>query len=537
MTKKRVPIKTKLLGVLMGPIVLVTLSAILIASIKINQQGKEALQQKSEAVLNRMEAVRTFIARQGGMQKRIDELAKAYPEGDIPRRQKEQLKKRVPIIASWMIGMKNARKDNYSFRIASSNPRNPRHQARQKEERFLKKFKGDREKTITHINEETDELWVMSPVYLSEEQNCLACHGNPSQSPWGNGKDILGYNMENWDDGDLRGMFIIKSDLKPVKQEVQSAIRSISGWGLGIALIAILGGIVIIRLLVGAIMQIRRVSQQAVSGDLTQRVHIQSNDEIGDLAVYINKMTGAFNQVLQKVSGLSAYLSNATKEIEATSNNISDGAQNQASQFEELTSSVHATADSAEKADKTTRNITQDAKDAGKSVSETRDIMQRIEAHSNKIQEATEVIATISQQTNILALNANVEAARAGKHGKGFAVVAREVKKLAEHSSEAAQDIRQVIIEALELIKKGAGQSEEANQKIQDIINEIASNAGQLENIAAATKEQSQGMDNNTTITNNNASSAEQLESAAKAIADYARELDELVNRFSLGKS
>ena len=526
---KHVSIRTKLLVLLIVPIGVITITAIIISSLNIRNQGKRGLEEKSSAVLSRMEAVRSYIANQGGMERKINELTKQYPRGNIPQSEKELLKKRVPIIASWMIGEKNAEQDNYTFRIASESPRNNKHKATPKEQNFLQTFKSQNKESITHINEETNELWVMRPVYLSEEQNCLKCHGDPAKSPYNNGKDILGYQMEDWEDDYLQGMFVIKSDLGPVQEQANSAIFSISTWGVGIAIVAVVLGLVIVRLIVRSVRKIRNISRHVVDGDLTHAVDIRSGDELEDLGQSINEMTEAFNRILSRIAQFSSYLATATNEISQSSNTISNGAQNQAAQFEELTSSIHNTTQSAQNSQETARNITENAKTAGKSVDETRDSIHEIESRSNKIKEAVDVISDIAKETNILALNASVEAARAGEYGKGFGVVAREVQRLAENSSKAAQDIKGVIMEAVELISDGAEKSEVASKRINEIIQQIETSSAEMKNIAQAAKEQSEGMDKNSDITNNNAASAEQLETSARNIAEQAKQLDELI--------
>lgn len=116
---------TKILLLVIMPTFFSTLIAIYIAAVNIEKEGTEGLKDKSEAILNRMEHVRSFIATQGMIDKTIDDAIQKHPQGNLPPELKEKIKKQVPIIASWKIGQQDSDLDNYEFLIASENPRNP----------------------------------------------------------------------------------------------------------------------------------------------------------------------------------------------------------------------------------------------------------------------------------------------------------------------------------------------------------------------------------------------------------------------------
>ena len=527
-------LRNKLLLLIIVPVVFSTIIAIVVASMKLRSEGEDALKEKSTAILSRMEAVRKHIAELGTIKRTAEDLIVLHPDGKLSDKEKEYVLNQVPIVASWKVGKDNAAEEHYSFRIAAQNPRNEKNRATPQEEEFIKQFKTENSTTIVHKDDATNSLWVMRPIYLSEKQGCLSCHGHPSTSPWKNGKDLLGYNMEDWKDGDARGMFVIKSDLAPLQKRIDSAIINISIWGILVGLLAVVIALTYIRKIISAIKQIINVSQKVAEGDLQSVVEINSNDELGELGQYINKMSDDLNHVLFQTRELAENLSLATKEISANSNLISEGAQNQAAQFEELASSIESSATSSDNANTISMKSSKEADSAQISMNNSMKAMIEIRDSSRKIEDAITIITDIAFQTNILALNAAVEAARAGEHGKGFAVVAAEVRKLAEKSTISANEIKDVISSSRTLIENGVNISNDASAKIKSIIDSVNVIANELETISNAAKEQSDAMDTNNQITTSNAASAEELAASASTLADQAENLNSIIAKFKL---
>lgn len=532
MAKRNFSLKNKLLALVVVPVVICTSIAVIIALVRIQEQGEIAIEDKSKAILSRMEAVRSYVANQNMVDETVRQMLKKYPDGNIPLTDKQKILHQVPIIASWMVGEKNAAQDNYKFRIASSNARNAKNKASALEKDFLDKMKNTDKKTFTYIDEDHDEFWVMRPVYLQKNEGCLKCHGNPKNSPYQNGKDILGYQMENWKDEDLRGMFMIISDLKPLQARMNSTILNISLWGVLIAVIAIALGIWVVNQIIKAISQIHSVSRKVADGDLTLQVDISTNDELGELGKYINSMIQALKKVLVDIKASAMQLANATKEISSSSNQISENAQNQASQFEQLSSSVQSTADNSSTANKITKKSVNNADVAGAGMENAVNSMIEIADSSKGIEDAIKIITDIAFQTNLLALNAAVEAARAGQQGKGFAVVAAEVKKLAERSSHSAKQITRIIEKNRNQIETGVQISKDAGEKIQHIINGFNETAQSLQSISDAAQEQAHSMEQSTSIITANAAAAQQLAASADALASQANYLNEIVAKF-----
>ncbi|RKY35343.1 MAG: hypothetical protein DRP78_05565 [Candidatus Omnitrophota bacterium] len=272
-------------------------------------------------------------------------------------------------------------------------------------------------------------------------------------------------------------------------------------------------------------------------GDLTQKVNIESKDEIGELAKALNITTAKFEQSMLQISDAANQLVSATEEISSSSQQISDGAQQQAASFEELSSSVQATAQNAKSANDVSQESVIKARNAEDSMSGTVEAMGGIEKGSAQIAEAVNLITDIADQTNLLALNAAIEAARAGEHGKGFAVVADEVRQLAEKSALSAKDITNLINRSLKEVTEGVKVSEDAGESLKEIVASIGTITEQLKRISEATQEEAAAMEQNTSITESNAASSEQLAASSEEIASQAETLQNLVGQFKISEN
>ncbi len=530
----KVNLRSKLLFLVIVPVLIIAVVGIVYISVKLFEEGKNGLEQKSTAILSRMEAVREFVATQGMMNQTIEELIKKYPDGDLPQYEKEKVLNQVPIISSMRVGAKNASEENYEFRVAAMNPRNPENQPTPLEKDFIERFKAGETGTIVHEDEESNSIYVARSIYLDESQGCMTCHGHPSKSPWGNGTDILGYQMENWKDGDMHGVFVIKSDLTPVQENIRSAVAGISIWGIVVVVLASIIGLYYVRRITNVIFQIKDVSKLVAQGDLRKRINITNNDELGDLALFINKMVDSVVNVFQTVKEAARELNNAAGEISSSSNSISEGAQRQAAQFEEISGSVQSTADSSSDANAVAGSSSDNASEAGKGMNELKAAMEKIHNRSLEIEKTIDVLRNISFQTNLLALNAGVEAARAGEHGKGFAVVAQEVKKLANESDKSAKEIAEIIRDSVVSVEQGVKLTEEAGKRINKIVDAAQNISGELNSISNATSEQAKAMDDNTNITNSNAASAEELAASSSSLKERANQLNDIIEQYKL---
>ena len=241
------------------------------------------------------------------------------------------------------------------------------------------------------------------------------------------------------------------------------------------------------------------------------------------------------NALLESVKEHIAELSSSAEEMAQTVNMISDGAQSQAAGVEEMASSleemattVSQNAANSRSTDDIAQKSSSEAEDGGRAVRETVSAMK-------KITEKISLIEDIAYQTNLLALNAAIEAARAGEHGRGFAVVAGEVRKLAEKSQTASQEIS-------ELAKVSVEIAENAGTLLETILPNIRQTANLVQEISIASEQQDQGLrqikegvEQLNEITQQNAAAAEELASTADMLSTHAFGLQDMVDSFYKG--
>lgn len=288
------------------------------------------------------------------------------------------------------------------------------------------------------------------------------------------------------------------------------------------------------RLLMAPIARIENFVDKMADGDLTAQVDVHSRDEIGTLAERLNSFVTKIREIINQIRSGSEELRNASEEISKSTQQISNGAQQQSASFEELTSSVQSNAQNVGSANGIAQQVATEAQNAEQAMNNTIDAMSSIEKGSKQMANAVELITDIAEQTNLLALNAAIEAARAGEHGKGFAVVADEVRKLAERSAASAKETQDLIAASLRQVEHGVVVSKDAGENTKTIIENVRKIATQLESISLATKEQASAMEENTSITESNASASEELAASAEEMSAQAQNLRNMVAKFKV---
>jgi methyl-accepting chemotaxis protein len=277
-------------------------------------------------------------------------------------------------------------------------------------------------------------------------------------------------------------------------------------------------------------------------GNLTMVLHEGFTGEYVQIKDDFNGAVSRLRETISAIAVSAGEVSGATAEISASTTDLSQRTEEQAASLEETSASmeeiaavVKKNAENAQQANQsvgTTRDV---AGRGGKVVAQAVDAMARIEGSSRQISDIIGVIDEIARQTNLLALNAAVEAARAGEAGRGFAVVATEVRSLAQRSSQAAKDIKDLIVNSNGQVKDGVALVGGAGEALNEIVDSIKVVADLVADIATASSEQSKGIEEvnraltqmdemtqqNSALVEENAATAKTLEQQAQAMGEH----------------
>ncbi|HIC7207544.1 methyl-accepting chemotaxis protein [Burkholderia stabilis] len=284
------------------------------------------------------------------------------------------------------------------------------------------------------------------------------------------------------------------------------------------------------------------------AGDLRRPIVVQRRDEMGQLLDGLAKMQRGLVDTVRTVRGGSESIATAARQIAAGNIDLSSRTEEQAaalqetaSSMEQLTGTVKQNADNARQASSLAANASEIANKGNTVVGQVVGTMGEINDSSAKIADIIAIIEGIAFQTNILALNAAVEAARAGEEGRGFAVVAGEVRSLAQRSSTAAKEIKALIDASVERIRSGSTLVDEAGRTMSDVIGAVQRVTDIMGEIAAASEEQSGGIDQVARavaqmdeVTQQNAALVEEAAAAAQSLDEQAARLRETAAVFQL---
>ncbi|MDF9615648.1 methyl-accepting chemotaxis protein [Bacillus cereus] len=317
--------------------------------------------------------------------------------------------------------------------------------------------------------------------------------------------------------------------------------------------------------------KLKELSSQ--EGDLTARLQVNSNDEIGTIATSFNKMLENLQHIINRVQKTSVEVQNASENmlektnisreatirVQSSMSNLNESIQSQASSMEESSTAMDDMAVSVQRIAESASSVTElavatseQANDGSsviqKSVSQmttihdavnaTSEVVERLITHTKYIDTAVQSISNIAEQTNLLALNASIEAARAGEQGKGFAVVADEVRKLAEQSKTAATDINQLLHQiqqdtetASSMMSQGRSEAfegihviREAGNSFTTIVEQVNKVSTQMQDISATAEEMAASAEEMNASLNNIASISTEVSSETAATAQSAEQ-------------
>ncbi|AKP76087.1 hypothetical protein AS52_01122 [Priestia megaterium Q3] len=395
-----------------------------------------------------------------------------------------------------------------------------------------------------------------------------------------------------------------KSIYQKNKQSVRSAVTTLLLVSALVILLTIGIGLLIARMITKPLNDIKNLMETAKDGDFQVQGTYQSKDEIGSLTASFNKMIGGLKEMIMSVGNISSTVAASSEELSASAeqNNsaiehissitekLASGSNHQVNQIQESSTIIHRITNQTSEVVENVEQITKRALDTAaisnsgtatvetaakqmksinENVTELSSVFQGLSEHSAKISQINDVITTIADQTNLLALNAAIEAARAGDHGKGFAVVASEVRKLAEGSSNSANQIKDLVSliqsetartlqsmttttkevkEGLAVVEQAGTSFMQINEAVQHVVNQIQQIGSAIHNLAKDTLEVQQaihevngiaeeaaaGTQNVSATTEEQLASMEEIASSAMDLANMSEELQELIARFKI---
>lgn len=343
--------------------------------------------------------------------------------------------------------------------------------------------------------------------------------------------------------------------------------------------VSILLGILLTRVITRRIIEAVNISNKLADGDLTMSINVKSRDETGQLLNAMKNMVGRLKNLVGNINSAADNIASGSQELSAASEQMSKGSTGQAEKSYQIATSAtemsqtiidiaKSAADIASSAENTLKTAQDGAVVVNKTVNEVKEISNMISessqlitslgSRSQQIGDIIGVINDIADQTNLLALNAAIEAARAGEQGRGFAVVADEVRKLAEKTASATMEISGMITmiqdetdksvssmkRSSEKVETGVNLSAQAGETLNKIVNSVGELQSMVQQIASSTEEMSTAseqisgdIDTIASISNESSASTVQIANSASELAKLSSDLQTIVGQFKINST